>query len=223
MDFLSANQRGTPRQVEFDGRPHLVVPMRMIVSGVLPGSDGPLYYPTSELERSAARWNAVPVTVGHPRGPDGALISAQSPGVPVIGRVFSANFRAGGLEAEAWLDIEESNRLAPGLIDRAMRGWQIEISTGLHTRKERRVGVANGRAYDGIARDHQPDHLAVLLNERGACGLVDGCGLNVANAIEPLASPIPQGIGYAPPATFGPMRMPELFPDTEHAGCRCGG
>ena len=222
MESLFANQLGKARHVTHNGRPHVAVPVRMIRVGVLPGTSGPLFYPASELERAASDWNGVPITVEHPIGPDGELISGNSKGVPAIGRVYAAAFRGDALDAEAWLDVEDTNRLAPGLIDRILRGYPIEVSTGLYLDRRRKAGEFNGKPYEAIALNHRPDHLAVLLSGPGACSVVDGCGIGVANGLTPLPSPVPLGIGYAEQPSEGPMTIPPLF-ETKHAGCSCSG
>jgi hypothetical protein len=38
--------------------------------------------------------------------------------------------------------------------------------------------VFNGVKYEGIARNLRPDHLAILPDDKGACSLEDGCGVN---------------------------------------------
>jgi hypothetical protein len=35
-----------------------------------------------------------------------------------------------------------------------------------------------GRPYNFVARNYRPDHLAILPDQRGACSIEDGCGLN---------------------------------------------
>ena len=55
---------------------------------------------------------------------------------------------------------------------------RLKSATGLRTSDEHVSGVHNdGRAYIAIARKYRPDHLAILLNERGACSIQDGCGV----------------------------------------------
>lgn len=140
------------------------VPVSMIVPGVLPGSNGPLFYPADEVAASASAWNGVPVTLNHPMQ-DGQHVSASVAGER-LGIIKNARFVNGKLVAEACF----TGPIPAGL---------VEISTGLHLDVDARPGVHNGIHYIGIARRYRPDHLAILAAGRGACGVVDGCGLNV--------------------------------------------
>ena len=52
-------------------RSYLVAPMRMIVSGVLNGSQGKLFYPGDEVVKNPDAWNGMPIVVNHPTKDDG--------------------------------------------------------------------------------------------------------------------------------------------------------
>jgi hypothetical protein len=55
----------------------------------------------------------------------------------------------------------------------------IEVSTGLFTTNYAANPGSNykGRPYSHIARNYVPDHLAILLDQVGACSIQDGCGI----------------------------------------------
>jgi hypothetical protein len=154
----------------------------MIVPGVLSGSRGALYYPEDEVSSNVDAWNGMPLTARHPVI-DGVPVSARDPRVfnkYHLGHVFAANYD-GRLTAEAWFDVELTNRVDKRIIPALNAGKQIEISTGLYTKNEEAPpgSTYKGRPYTHIARKYRPDHLAVLVDEVGACSLRDGCGLNV--------------------------------------------
>lgn len=170
-----------------DGKKHLVVPMSMIVPGVLRGSKGSLFYPKEEVEKNHEAWNGMPITVYHPTV-DGRNVSAQTEGIldrQGIGTVMRATAN-GKLKAEAWIDIDKANKVDSRIVDSIRRGNPVEISTGLFTDNSPAPTGSehNGRPYNAIARNYRPDHLAILPDQRGACSLMDGCGLGVNQSTE---------------------------------------
>lgn len=184
IDFtkLTNNLVAQPRYESMGGLKYLVADATMIVPGVLNGSAGSLLYPSDEVEKSAMSWNMMPLTLGHPKTDDGKPLSARSPQVlskTYLGFVFNSRMESGKLKAEAWFDVNRVNNLAPGLIGKLESGGMVELSTGLYTEN---MPVKNkkykGKEYDAVARNYKPDHLAVLLDERGACSINDGCGIN---------------------------------------------
>ncbi len=160
-----------------EGEDHLVIPMVMLTVGVHNGSAGPLYYPETELGRTPQVWNAKPITLGHPPGGasgcDPAIINSRKLGV-CLNTAFD-----GRLASEAWLNVKRCKTLCPELLTRLEKGEAVEVSTGLWTENEETPGTWNGEAYTAVARNHKPDHLAVLLDTKGACSLADGAGLLV--------------------------------------------
>lgn len=185
METIAANAVvGKPRRETLNGRDYLVAPLTLIVPGVLNGSQGALYYPEDETSKDPSIWNWVPIVVGHPMR-DGAHVSARDPDIineQGIGVVLRTN-HDGKLSAEGWFDVaatrDYDQRAKTGILPRLQAGESIELSTGLFTENEMTPGVFNGIAYDAVARNYRPDHLAVLLNEHGACSVADGCGINV--------------------------------------------
>lgn len=164
----------------FNNKPILVLPVVMLKQGVFHGSSGPLYYPDDELSRTAHLWNSRPVLIDHPFGDRGSPISANNPRTwegKVLGQIWNAKFEKGALKAEIWLDEIRTKQIAPDLLDKIMSGVSVEVSTGLFSTDEQTKGIYNGKEYRAIARDHDPDHLALLPNSRGACSWQDGCGI----------------------------------------------
>lgn len=172
------------RREHLQGRDYIVAPVSLIVPGVLPGSRGPLLYPTDEVVRNIGAWHGTPLTAGHPYV-NGRPVSASQPGVKHIGTVRDPRFTNGRLTAEGWFDVERTRLADNRLLQSLERGERIEVSTGLFTDNEPApVGATHrGRSYDFIARNYRPDHLAVLIDQQGACSLRDGCGVN--NAARP--------------------------------------
>lgn len=168
------------------GKEFVVTPVSMIVPGVLNGSKGALFYPQDRVSRNPREWDGVPVTLGHPSDPlTNAPLSASDPGVVDrlgMGVLRNSRFQGGKLRSEAWLDAEKTKRIAPSVYQAAVENRKVEVSTGLFTYEERNPGTFNGRSYTHVVRDYRPDHLAILTDQKGACSLSDGCGLNVHNA-----------------------------------------
>lgn len=181
MRHFSVNLASRVRHRTYNGREYMVVPLSMIVSGVLSGNKGPLFYPIDEMVRSERLWDGVPITLGHPVR-NGKPVSANAPDILTstgLGVVRKPRVVGNRLRAEGWFEVENLKRINPDLLNALKGGTRIECSTGLITEDEPTPGMYRGRRYEAIARNYQPDHLAVLLAEQGACSLDDGCGVNV--------------------------------------------
>ncbi len=187
MELVINNFRiGKPRRERLHGRDYIVAPATLIVSGVLNGSKGALYYPQEELERDPGSWNGMPLVVYHPTDHTGANISARDPEVldeSWVGNVYRTKTHDGKLKAELWFDAEATKRVDRRVYDALDKGEPTEISTGLftHNLKAREGSQHNGIPYDEVAVHHRPDHLAILPDQKGACSLQDGCGVFIAN------------------------------------------
>jgi hypothetical protein len=184
-DEVTANISGAPRTVTEDGHAYWVVPLTMIVPGVLNGSKGPLYYPPDEIRKAVDSWNGMPITRGHPTDRTGQHVRALDPkaNTAILGWVRNARINTGKdgrLQAEGWFEVARMQK-HPDLLSLLKAGKKAEISTGLLTVDQPAPPGShhNGVAYTHIARNHQPDHLAILLDQTGACSLKAGCGLNV--------------------------------------------
>jgi hypothetical protein len=159
----------------------------MIVSGVLSGSRGALYYPQEEIDRSPDSWNGMPLMLGHPVI-NGTHVSARDPDVLEkygLGHIFRSKAK-GPLDGEAWFDVEAVKRVSKRVLNALEKGLPLEVSTGLFINSEPAPEGAthNSMPYQFVARNFKPDHLAVLLDAKGACSLADGCGILRNNVCE---------------------------------------
>lgn len=166
------------RREVHEGVEHLVVPVVMIVEGVLNDA----LVPVSEFGRHVDSWNGIPIPVLHPQE-RGEYVSANRPDIVdknTIGRIYNAWVDGQKLKAEAWINLEKSNRLGYGhLVEALAAGEVVEISTGYFADDEPRADDYNGAGYSVIHRNIKPDHLALLPGEVGACSVADGCGTRV--------------------------------------------
>ena len=179
-------------QKMLEGRAHFVCPVVMLREGVFEGSAGAMYYPADEIEAAAHLWNGRPVVVYHP-----AMQTASYAGRPEVfdrqrdGTLFNARLENGRLKADAWIDAERVAAVDRRVLDSIETGRMMELSTGLYTDQDVHPGSFAGLDYAAIARNHRPDHLALLPDLIGACSIEDGAGflrLNAA-AAQPVEEP----------------------------------
>lgn len=178
--FVTA-ENYTVRKEKLNDADHLVVPVVMMVEGVHVGSHGPILHLAEELGRYPESWDGIPVTIGHPNV-NGAYVSANSPDVLhdwAVGRIFNTRIDGTALRAEAWVSEDDLMRISEETLNRINSGELIEVSVGVFSDEEQSSGVWNTENYNSIARNHRPNHLALLPDEVGACSLVDGCGIRV--------------------------------------------
>lgn len=182
----------------------------LIVSGVLSGSDGPLYYPEKELAKNPGKWDGTPIIApDHLYDADGNILSVSNyTGLESvhIGEVRNARYvkKRKSLAGESWLNQHSVKTLFPLLYEKIEAEEPVEVSTGVFTKSRKVVnGSYNGRKYTHETYDYVPDHLAVLLANVGACSIKDGCGLMVTinkashDAIrEQLYNIVSQRFGY---------------------------
>ena len=103
------------------------------------------------------------------------------------------------LKGEAWFDVEKiktlsdnGNPKAKALAKKLANGEDIDVSTGLVTEDKFGNGKFNGKEYNVIARNHSPDHLAILPLSKGACSNADGCGLPRVNSADDQSPQVDQ-------------------------------
>ena len=171
------------RSETYEGRDHLVAPVVILTEGVHAGSAGPLYYPREELRRFPQAWNGIPLPVNHP-DINGVPTIANSPEIidrQSVGRLFNVRYdEVGGigrLRGELWVDVAKAQEVSPAILQRLQQNQPLEVSTGLYSDDEPSTGNWNGEAYQIIARNYRPEHLALLPDAIGACSIADGCGV----------------------------------------------
>lgn len=160
-----------------DGRRYLVAPGVPVVAGVL----GDELLTVEEIAKFPDSWNGRRLPLTHPQA-NGDYISANSPELDDInvGYFYNARFDHDRIRGEYWIDIERAEALggdAAMVLNRLQANDKIETSTAYFRDSEQSSGTYNGRPYTSIARNIVPDHIAVLVNERGKCSIADGCGL----------------------------------------------
>lgn len=167
-------QGAAPHHVDYMGRDHIVVPVIMARADVAMNG---CRIPLDELFPDA--WNGVPVTIGHPNVGNG-FSSANDPDIMsnwAIGHIFNSSLDQLMLRGEAWIDVARCEALRPGLVDHLESGEPLDVSTGYFSKKVKSPGVLNGRRYSALDTEINPDHLALLPDEIGACSWDDGCGV----------------------------------------------
>lgn len=162
------------RREKKDGREYLVAPVVAVVEGVL----NDRLVTMAELGKSLSAWDGVPLVIDHPTR-DGVHISANEAGVPHYGFLTAPSVN-GKFKAEAWWDVallQTAGEAGETIIHNLENGHTMEGSTAYFQDEEAKPGVFKGVAYNAIARNIQPDHYAVLLNDVGACSIRQGCGI----------------------------------------------
>jgi hypothetical protein len=94
-----------------------------------------------------------------------------------LGTVWNSRMESDKLKANLYLHVQRTEQIAPMLMQAIKSGRQIEVSTGLFSQDQQTSGRWNTEEYVAVVRNIQPDHLAVLLDQQGACSWTDGCGL----------------------------------------------
>jgi hypothetical protein len=164
------------RYEQIDGSTYIVVPVVMMREGVHCGSAGAVYHTAEELGKDIHKWIGIPVTVLHPKDGD-MFISANSPGVQVVGRVYNVLMDGDKLKGEAWLNEQKLIAVSAQAAEHIKAQLPMDVSVGVYSEDMAVPGEWNGEAYEAVAANYHPDHLALLPGEEGACSWADGCGI----------------------------------------------
>lgn len=181
---FSGNVNGaTLKRKSMKGKDYLVGPVIMAREIVMNG----LLYPGAELKAGVPHWNGCPAVLGHPKDDQGNFLSANSPDIIEevgVGFVYNTRYdEEKRLASELWIE-EDCLSTHTDLKEALDNGEVIEVSTGLYYTPAKGTGTFKNRKYKAIATNHKPDHLAILLNEKGACSVSDGAGFPRANVSE---------------------------------------
>lgn len=178
----TSNENYTIRHTTHQGKPFIVVPVIMMVEGVHRGSHGPLLHTIEDLGKFPGSWDGIPIVIDHPQDEEGNYVSANSPEIidtKTVGRTYNTSVDGTRLRSEAWLNENDLRQISPDVLASLERNEIIEVSVGVFTEDESldTNGDWNGEEYNAIARNHRPDHLALLPGGTGACSVEDGCGI----------------------------------------------
>lgn len=181
-----ANESGTIKIMKENvgGIEYLKAPVIMMVAGSRFGAnqDSPFVYTPEVLQKYASDWEGMPVTVGHPVDNQDNLVSANSEFAQIIGRIESPTFENDSLKAVACFESKSLKKQFPNIYAALVNKEQIEVSIGLFVSLEE---VENDNknhtdtSYNLVVTEIIPDHLAVLMDVKGACSWEDGCGIRV--------------------------------------------
>lgn len=159
-----------------------------------------MLYPADELASAVNSLDGKPAPAGHPKDASGRYISALN-GEALLSSFCGAICRNARHESGRTLvDVVVNEAQAKAhpdgaqLVDRlsaAVNGSNAEpihVSTGLVANQIMANGESRGKKYSRIATNIQYDHLAILLNEKGAGTPADGVGmfLNAAGLAEKI-------------------------------------
>ena len=178
--YITATADYPIREVTYQGRPHLVVPVVMMVEGVHHGSGGPIFHRSETLRDLPERWNGIPITVNHPEH-ERLNVSGNSPEIMdeySVGQVFNTHYD-NGLKADAYIDVERIQRISPEALAYIRARRPLDVSVGVFNATEPITGEWGGETYESVAVNYVPDHLALLPEGQGACSWSDGCGIRV--------------------------------------------
>jgi len=166
------------KKKKLKGRDYYVAPVVLMTHAVHEGSKGPLYYPDTELEKWTPSWNHKPITNGHPMKGGVAVSASDSDIMEELELGFLLNSKWDGKQrSSAWIDIENARIKFPRFLEKMEKKEPIEVSTGLMVDEVEGEGEYEGKKFRAIAKNHRPDHLAILMDSIGACSIKDGGGL----------------------------------------------
>lgn len=171
------------------------------IAGVCGATDGIVMngtlYPADQLASGAKTLEGKPAPAGHPKNAAGQYISALN-GEALLSAYAGAvcrNARHEGGRTLVDVVINEAQAKASDAgaklierLDAALNGTSVEpihVSTGLVAEMVAANGESRGKKYTRVATNIQYDHLAILLNERGAGTPDDGVGMWLNSAGEP--------------------------------------
>ena len=166
------------REEMLEDQPHIVVPAVILVEGVHCGSNGCYLYSEETLRNSVNSWNGVPIPV--PYHPTAPCDNPQILNEYNAGRLFNARIDGNKIKAEMWLNRARLLNKVPELYQKLMNSENVEVSTGLFPTELTEPGVWNDKEHSGEILNMKPDHVAILVNDIGACSVEDGCGIRNA-------------------------------------------
>ena len=177
LQIFKQNISPLVRKVTKNNVEYLVIPMVMMLEQCV--MNGVLYLGDA-VNASATEWNGRAVVIYHPKGD--SPISANNPETFVeqnVGVIFESRVEDKKLKADAWLEVNKLKNIDDGieLIAKLEANENIDVSTGMKIDGYKESGQFGGAEYTIVANQITPDHLAILIKEKGACSWIDGAGL----------------------------------------------
>ena len=177
LQFYRQNISPLVRKVTKNNIKFLVVPMVMMLEQCVMNK---VLYIRDAVNASSEEWNGRNIVIYHPKT-TGVSISANNPETFTaqnIGTIFNSKIADNKLKAEAWIEVAKLENLEDGkkLIDMLEANKNIDVSTGMRIVGYEENGTYKGSEYTIVANQIIPDHLAILLDETGACSWSDGAG-----------------------------------------------
>lgn len=148
-----------------------------------------MLYPADQLLAAAPGLSGKPAPAGHPKNADGKLISAMNGEALLsayIGSVCTnARHEGGRTLVDVVVNAKQAQASDAGAklierLDAAIAGTNTEpihVSTGLMCEAINASGESRGKKYQRIATNIAYDHLAILLETKGAATPQDGVGM----------------------------------------------
>lgn len=197
------------RKETINGREHWIVPSYTLPSDVV--MNGGLY-PASEIDAHYLKLEGKLAPLGHPQV-NGKFVSASSLEGINLGHIGAANQNVkkvgNRIYSEKRIDIEvccrtEGGRRLHERLEAIANGESVEpIHTSVALMLEKIPNTDKSKPYDWIARIHDIDHDAILLDEAGAATPEQGVGLMVNTAD---AQYLPTNVGLLSGITYGMRR-----------------
>jgi len=153
-------------------------------------------YPADQLAAGVSTMEGRPAPAGHPKNAAGQAISALNGDALLTSYIGAVCVNARHEGGRSLVDIKVNESQAKAhpdgaklveRLDAAISGANadpIHVSTGLYFEPIATNGEAGGKKYQRIATNLRYDHLAILLNERGAGTPEDGVGMFLNEAGE---------------------------------------
>lgn len=179
----TANQAVKAKRETHHGTEYLIAPVIAIKAGVMNEE----LVPHDEIAAHFGAWDGRPFVLDHPKDAEGNDISANHPDILAaigVGHFFNSQLVDSKIKGEVWVDVVKARGLgsdALTLLQKLEAGKPVEVSTAYWRDLSKESGEFDGQEYVGVARNLRPDHIAALLDDKGACSWEDGCGVPRVN------------------------------------------
>lgn len=196
----SGNQQGAQlRRETLNGTEYLVAPVVAIREGVYmyPRQNGRgikrEFLPAEEIANTTPKWEDIPLTLAHPKDDEGRPGLTDDPDTTYanVGLFRNVANEEDALIGETWIEAAEVGEHGGKLenyVNAVEAGNPQEVSTGYRAGTEFDRGKYENQRYTYVQREPEPDHLALLPDNRGNCSVAEGCGAGQVVNQMPFAS-----------------------------------